>query len=117
MMKAQQSKIAVISSRVGRIVDNCTGGMYSYRSSKAVVNMLSKYVAIDAEDRNIPVIILHPGIVKSNLDPKWKGGGNEDIEEAVKPDVAGRDLWRVLTSKGLESTGRYYHRSGEELLW
>lgn len=117
VLKAQHPRIAVMSSRVGSIADNSTGGMYSYRSSKTAVNMLFKNLAIDLKDRNIPVILLHPGIVKSNLDQRWKDAGNEDVKGAVEPDVAASDLWRVLMSKGLESTGKFYHRSGEELPW
>lgn len=117
ILKAQLPRIAVISSRVGSIADNSTGGMYSYRSSKTAVNMLFKNLAIDLQDRDVPVILLHPGIVKSNLDQKWKDGGNRDVKGAVEPDVAAKDLWRVLVSKGMESTGKFYHRSGDELPW
>lgn len=115
--KSQHPRIAVMSSRVGSIADNSTGGMYSYRSSKTAVNMLFKTLAVDLKDRNIPVFLLHPGIVKTNLDPKWKEGGNEDVKGAVEPEVAASDLWRVLMGKGLESTGKFFHRSGEELPW
>ncbi|KAJ4983799.1 hypothetical protein SVAN01_10719 [Stagonosporopsis vannaccii] len=115
--KSQHPRIAVMSSRVGSIEDNSTGGMYSYRSSKTAVNMLFKNLAIDLKGRNIPVILLHPGIVKTNLDQKWKDGGNDDVKGAVEPEVAASDLWRVLMSKGLESTGKFFHRSGEELPW
>ncbi|KAF3048129.1 hypothetical protein E8E12_010633 [Didymella heteroderae] len=117
VLRRQHPRIAVVSSRVGSIADNSTGGMYSYRSSKTAVNMLFKNLAIDLKDRKVPVILLHPGIVKSNLDQKWKDGGNEDVGGAVEPDVAASDLWKVLMSKGLESTGKFYHRSGEELPW
>ena len=115
--KAQHPRIAVMSSRVGSIADNSTGGMYSYRSSKTAVNMLFKNLAIDLKDKNVPVILLHPGIVKSNLDQMWKNRGKEDVKGAVEPEVAASDLWRVLMSKGLESTGKFFHRSGEELPW
>jgi len=115
--KSQHPRIAVMSSRVGSIADNSSGGMYSYRSSKTAVNMLFKNLAVDLKDRNIPVILLHPGIVKTNLDQKWKEGVNEDIKGAVEPDVAASDLWRVLMSKGLKSTGKFFHRNGEELPW
>lgn len=117
VLKAQHPRIAVMSSRVGSIADNSTGGKYSYRSSKTAVNMLFKNLAIDLRDQDVPVILLHPGIVKSNLDQNWKDDGNEDLKGAVEPDVAASDLWRVLMSKGLESTGKFYHRSSEELPW
>lgn len=117
ILKARQPRIAVMSSRVGSIAEDSTGRMYAYRSSKTAVNMLFKNLAIDLKDRNVPVIILHPGIVRSNLDHRWKDGGDEDVKGVVGPDVAASDLWRVLISKGSESTGKFYHRSGEELPW
>lgn len=117
ILKAPHPRIAVVSSRVGSIADNSTGGMYSYRSSKAAVNCLFKNLAVDLQDQNVPVILLHPGIVKSNLDQKWKNGGNEDVKGAVEPDVAASELWRTLMGKGMESSGRFWHRSGEELPW
>lgn len=91
--------------------------MYSYRSSKAAVNCLFKNLAVDLKDKNVPVILLHPGIVKSNLDHKWKTGGNDDVKGAVEPDVAASELWRTLMGKGMESSGRFWHRSGEEMPW
>ncbi len=115
--KSQHPRIAVMSSRVGSIADNSTGGMYSYRSSKTAVNMIFKNLAVDLEDKNIPVILLHPGIVKTNLDQKWKDGGNDDVKGAIEPDDAASDLWNVLNGKGLESTGKFFHGNGEELPW
>jgi NAD(P)-dependent dehydrogenase (short-subunit alcohol dehydrogenase family) len=117
ILAAEHSRIAIMSSRVGSMGDNSSGGVYSYRSSKAAVNALFKSMAIDLKDKNVPVIILHPGIVKTNLDPRWKQEGKSDMQEAVEPDQAASELWRVLMNKGLESTGKFYHRSGEELPW
>jgi NAD(P)-dependent dehydrogenase (short-subunit alcohol dehydrogenase family) len=117
VLKAPHPRIAVVSSRVGSLSDNSTGGMYSYRSSKAAVNMLFKNLAIDLEPKNVPVLLLHPGIVKTNLDKNWKNGGNENVKGAVEPGVAATELYRVLMSKGMESSGKFWHRNGEELPW
>lgn len=111
---SQHPRIAVISSRVGSMGDNGSGGAYSYRFSKAAVNALFKSMAVDLKEKNVSVLILHPGIVKTNLDKRWKEGQNE-VPEAVEPEQAASELWRVLMSKGMESTGRFYHTSGEEL--
>ncbi|KAF2829623.1 short-chain alcohol dehydrogenase-like protein [Ophiobolus disseminans] len=114
---AQHPRIAVVSSRVGSMGDNSSGSAYSYRSSKAAVNALFKSMSVDLKDKNVPVIILHPGIVRTNLDPRWKAEGKGDMQGAVEPEQAASELWKVLMSKGLESTGRFYHRNGEELPW
>jgi NAD(P)-dependent dehydrogenase (short-subunit alcohol dehydrogenase family) len=73
--------------------DNGSGGAYSYRSSKAAVNALFKSMAIDLKDKNVPVFILHPGIVKTNLDQMWKEG-KTDVQGAVEPEQAARELWK-----------------------
>jgi len=117
ILASQHPRIAVVSSRVGSMGDNSSGGAYSYRSSKAAVNALFKSMSVDLKEKNVPVIILHPGIVKTNLDPRWKEEGKSDMQGAVEPEQAASELWRVLMSKGLESTGRFYHRNGEELPW
>lgn len=114
VLSSQHPKIAVMSSRVGSMGDNSSGGAYSYRASKAAVNALFKNMAIDLKDRNVPVILLHPGIVKTKLDPRNKEGA---VPGAVEPSHAAADLWKVLATKGLESTGMFFHRSGEELPW
>jgi NAD(P)-dependent dehydrogenase (short-subunit alcohol dehydrogenase family) len=117
ILASQQPRIAVVSSRVGSMGDNSSGGAYSYRSSKAAVNAVFKSMSVDLKDKNVPVIILHPGIVKTNLDPRWKEEGGSDMQGAVEPEQAASELWKVLMSKGLESTGRFFHRNGEELPW
>jgi NAD(P)-dependent dehydrogenase (short-subunit alcohol dehydrogenase family) len=117
ILASQYPRIAVVSSRVGSMADNSSGGAYSYRSSKAAVNALFKSMSVDLKDKNVPVLILHPGIVKTNLDRRWKEGGKSDVQGAVLPEQAASELWKVLMSKGLESTGKFYHRSGEELPW
>jgi short-subunit dehydrogenase len=113
---SKDPKIAVVSSRVGSMADNSSGAAYSYRSSKAAVNALFKSMSMDLKEKNVPVLILHPGIVKTNLDPRWKDR-NSEVQGAVSPEQAASELWKVLNSKGLESTGKFYHRSGEELPW
>lgn len=94
--------------------DNSSGGSYSYRASKAAVNSLFKSLAVDLKEKGVPVLLLHPGIVKTGLDPRNKEGG---VPGAVEPERASEELWKVLGIKGLESTGMFFHRSGEELPW
>jgi NAD(P)-dependent dehydrogenase (short-subunit alcohol dehydrogenase family) len=117
MLASQHPRIAVVSSRVGSMGDNSSGGAYSYRSSEAAVNALFKSLSVDLKDKNVPVIILHPGIVKTNLDQRWKEEGGSEMQGAVEPEQAASELWKVLMSKVLESTGRFYQRNGEELPW
>jgi NAD(P)-dependent dehydrogenase (short-subunit alcohol dehydrogenase family) len=110
--RSNMAKIGMVSSRVGSINDNSSGGSYAYRASKAALNSLSKSLSIDLKDKNIPVVVLHPGLVRTNMDPK-----NWEIEEAVNPDEAAEKLWKVYQSKGIEDTGKFWHREGQELPW
>lgn len=117
ILLSTNSRIAVMSSRVGSMGDNSTGGSYSYRASKAGVNSLFKSLAVDLKEKDVPVLVLHPGIVKTELDPRWKDGGDKVAPGAVEPDVAAGELWKNVLGKGMEASGRFWHRSGEELPW
>ncbi len=64
---SQQKLVAVISSKVGSIADNASGGSYLYRSSKTAVNQVVKSLSIDLAGRGIAVISLHPGWVKTDM--------------------------------------------------
>lgn len=104
--------IAVVSSRVGSIADNTTGGLYAYRASKTAVNSFFKNMSVELKDKNVVVSMLHPGYTKTGLDPDvWS------MQEAIGPDEAAEKLWRVVKSKGIEETGRFWHREGNELPW
>lgn len=69
-------------------------------------------MSVDLREKGIVVVILHPGIVKTNIAPKIG-----EAEGAVEPEVAVEGLWEVLRSKGIEETGRFWHREGYELPW
>jgi NAD(P)-dependent dehydrogenase (short-subunit alcohol dehydrogenase family) len=105
-------RIAVTSSRVGSLADNSSGGYYAYHASKTAVNSIFKNLAVELKNKDVVVSMLHPGFTKTNLDPDiWK------IPEAVEPEEAASKLWNVLKSKGLEDTGKFWHREGQELPW
>lgn len=112
LLAASDARIGIVSSRVGSIADNSTGGIYAYRASKAAVNSIGKSLAMDLKDKGIVVSLLHPGIVKTGLDPTAA-----DTPEAVMPDEAAIKLWKVWQSKGIEDTGKFWHREGQELPW
>ncbi|KAI1615040.1 3-oxoacyl-reductase [Exophiala viscosa] len=104
--------IAVVSSRVGSIADNTSGGAYAYRSSKSAVNSIFKSLAVELKDQDVVVSMLHPGVTRTNL-----GGIVVNSPESVGADEAASKLWKVLKSKGLEDTGKFWHREGQELPW
>ena len=105
-------RIGVVSSRVGSIADNSSGGYYAYRASKCAVNSFFTNLAVELKEKDVVVTILHPGFTKTNLSPEiWK------IPGVVEPEVAAGGLWKIVKSKGLEDTGKFWHREGQVLPW
>jgi NAD(P)-dependent dehydrogenase (short-subunit alcohol dehydrogenase family) len=102
------SKIANITSRMGSIDDNDSGGRYGYRASKAAFNAFGKSLAMDLKERGIAVAQLHPGFVKTRM---VNFGGILTTEESV----AG--LTARIDALNLDNTGTFWHCNGEELPW
>lgn len=105
-------RLGVVSSRVGSIADNTSGGYYGYRASKTAVNSFFKSFAVDLKEHEVIVFMLHPGFTKTNLSEMiWK------IPGVVEPEVAAEGLWKIVKGKGMEDTGKFWHREGMELPW
>jgi NAD(P)-dependent dehydrogenase (short-subunit alcohol dehydrogenase family) len=102
------SKIALITSRMGSIADNGSGGFYGYRMSKAALNAAGKSLAIDLSRLGVAVAILHPGYVKTEMTDRH---GN------VEPDTAAHDLLARIDDLSLENSGTFWHANGEVLPW
>lgn len=105
---ANPGKIAFITSRMGSIADNTSGGRYGYRMSKAALNIAAVSLCHDLESQGIAVAILHPGLVATDMI-----GGHGDIT----PDVAAERLMARIRGLTLENTGTFWHSSGEVLPW
>jgi NAD(P)-dependent dehydrogenase (short-subunit alcohol dehydrogenase family) len=102
------SKIALITSRMGSIGDNGSGGYYGYRMSKAALNAMGVSLARDLQLRKIAVTILHPGMVRTDMTDHV---GNVDAPDAARMLIARMD---ELT---LETSGGFWHANGERLPW
>ena len=102
------AKVAIVSSRVGSIADNSSGGMYGYRISKTAVNMAGVCLAHDLRDRGIAVVLLHPGYVRTEL----TGMGGD-----IDPDEAASGLIARIDETTLERSGTFWHANGAELPW
>lgn len=101
-------KIGVLTSRMGSITDNTSGGRYGYRMSKAALNAGLKSLAIDLKPKEIAIGILHPGYVRTEM---TGGSGLIDTSESVW------GLMKILEKLNLENTGTFWHTNGEELPW
>ena len=101
------SRIGILSSRVGSVEDNQSGGNYGYRMSKAAVNMVGKNLSHDLADQNICVLLLHPGLVATEM---TNGNG-------ISPSIAATGLINRLDSADMSITGTFWHAEGYPLPW
>lgn len=106
------SKIALVTSRMGSIADNGSGGAYGYRMSKAALNMAGSSLARDLAKREIAVAILHPGMVATDMTKRF--GHSPAMQQA--DDTAGKLLDRI-DGLSMENSGTFWHANGEELPW
>ncbi|SDS09828.1 Short-chain dehydrogenase [Halopseudomonas xinjiangensis] len=104
----QGAKIANITSRMGSMADNDSGGRYGYRASKAALNAFGKSLAMDLKPRGIAVALLHPGYVKTRMT------GNTG---QLTPEESARGLVARIDALSLENTGSFWHSNGESLPW
>lgn len=103
------SKLALITSRMGSIDDNSSGGSYGYRMSKVALNMAGKSLAIDLKPRGIAVAILHPGLVLTRM-----VGFNP---QGIPPQQAVAGLLARIDALSLATSGTFWHANGEVLPW
>ena len=106
--------MVTLSAKVGSIEDNRLGGWYSYRASKAALNMLIKTASIELTRTkpNVALIAMHPGTVNSRLSKPFKG---EQIGRL--PLDAVRDMFAVIENLKIEDSGSFVSYSGEKLPW
>ena len=102
-------KIALMTSRMGSIDDNTSGGSYGYRMSKVALNMAGKSLAVDLKPRGIAVAILHPGLVRTRMIQFNPLG--------ITPEESVRGLLKRLDGLTLETTGTFWHANGDVLPW
>lgn len=101
------AKIGMLTSRMGSIADNGSGGRYGYRMSKAALNAGAKSLALDLQPKGVAVAILHPGLVATDM-TDYDG---ISIEESVDGLIARMDELTV------ENSGTFWHANGEVLPW
>ena len=102
------SKVAIITSRMGSIDDNTSGGRYGYRMSKCAVNMAGRSLAHDLKEAGVAVAILHPGFVRTDMT------GHQGL---VDPPESAAGLIARIDELTLETSGGFWHANGERLPW
>ncbi len=101
------SCIALMTSRMGSIEDNSSGGYYGYRMSKAALNIMGKSLSIDLAPVGISVAILHPGMVGTQM---TQGHG-------IHPALAAANLIERIDGLRASDSGTFWHAEGEVLPW
>lgn len=111
------TKIVAFSARVGSISDNRSGGWYSYRASKAALNMLLKTAAIELSRRakNIKIISFHPGTTDTPLSkPFQKNVPNDKLFSA---DFVAQQLLQIVEKSELDGEASYLDWQGKPINW
>ncbi|MGL5925681.1 SDR family oxidoreductase [Chroococcidiopsis sp.] len=103
------SKVVMMTSRMGSIGDNTSGGSYGYRMSKAALSMAGKSLARDLKPMGIAVAILHPGLVQTRM-TNFSASG-------ITPEESVQGLLARIDELSLDNTGTFWHSNGEVLPW
>jgi NAD(P)-dependent dehydrogenase (short-subunit alcohol dehydrogenase family) len=106
--RSDQKKIVTITSRMGSIADNESGGAYPYRSSKAALNAVMRSLAADLKPRGVTVVVFHPGWVRTDM-----GGPSAPI----KPERSVESMIKVVSRIKLSDSGKFLNYDGAKLAW
>jgi NAD(P)-dependent dehydrogenase (short-subunit alcohol dehydrogenase family) len=108
LVEPSKGKLVAISTRMGSIEDNSSGGFLAYRSSKTALNMAWRNLAIDVKRRGVIAVMFHPGWVKTRM-----GGSGAEItsEKSVS------DMRALIDRLSIDDTGRFLRRNGSDIPW
>jgi NAD(P)-dependent dehydrogenase (short-subunit alcohol dehydrogenase family) len=106
--RSERKLVVTISSGLGSIADNTSGGSIPYRTSKAAVNMAMRSAAVDLAPRGIACVLVGPGWVKTDM-----GGPNAPLT----PTESVAALKRLIATFGMAHSGKFFHYDGREYAW
>ncbi|MBK1698468.1 SDR family oxidoreductase [Rhodovibrio salinarum] len=106
--RAERARLLNVSSKLGSIAANETSGAHLYRSSKAALNMVTKCLSIDLQERGVIVAAVHPGHVATDM-------GGRDAVIAPEDSVAG--LLALAGRLGPDDNGGFFAHDGTPLPW
>lgn len=104
--RGQKKALVHITSKMGSIADNSSGGYYAYRMSKAALNMASMSLARDLRGDGITSVVLHPGWVQTDM-----GGRGAPIT----PETSAKGMLAVIDRLTPKDSGRFYDYKGNEI--
>tara|TARA_Y100001968_G_C19343934_1_gene711021 strand:- start:484 stop:1149 length:666 start_codon:yes stop_codon:yes gene_type:complete len=106
---SEGSKVIFMTSRMGSISDNISGGFYGYRISKASLCMAGKSLSVDLKPLGISVGLLHPGLVSTKM--------TNYTSQGISPKESVEGLIKRIDELSLDSSGSFWHANGEILPW
>lgn len=107
-VEAARGKLIAITSKMGSIDDNGSGGSIAYRSSKAALNAAWKSLAIDVRPRGLVAAVVHPGWVRTRM-----GGSSAPL--TPEQSVAG--IRRVIAGLTPAQSGGFFNFDGSPIAW
>ncbi len=108
LVEASSGKLIAVSTKMGSIEDNTSGGFIAYRSSKAALNAAWRSLAIEARNRGVVAAVLHPGWVQTRM-----GGASAPLE----PEESIAGMRKVINGLGLEQSGGFFSYDGTTVPW
>jgi len=106
--KSREKKVVTITSGMGSIADNTSGGSYAYRTSKAAVNMVVKSLSLDLAPRGIVCIVMNPGWVRTDM-----GGARGTLS----PEESIHAMRGVIAGLKPGDTGKFFNYNGKSYPW
>jgi NAD(P)-dependent dehydrogenase (short-subunit alcohol dehydrogenase family) len=106
--RSERKLVVTITSGMGSLADNTSGGSIAYRSSKAAVNMVMRSAAIDLARRGISCVLVNPGWVRTDM-----GGAGATIS----PKESVTALRRLIETLGPAQSGKFFNYDGREYPW
>ena len=106
--RSERNLVITITSGMGSLADNTSGGSIAYRSSKAAVNMVMRSAAIDLAPRGITCVLVNPGWVRTDM-----GGPKAPLS----PQESVTAMRRLIETFGPNQSGKFYNYDGREYPW
>ena len=106
--RSARKLIVTLTSGMGSITDNTSGGSIAYRSSKAAVNMVIRSLAVDLASRGITCVVVNPGWVQTDM-----GGPNANLT----PSESVSRLRSLIESLGPTHSGKFFNHDGRQYAW
>jgi NAD(P)-dependent dehydrogenase (short-subunit alcohol dehydrogenase family) len=106
--RSDRKLVVTLTSGMGSLADNTSGGSIAYRSSKAAVNMVMHSLAIDLASRGITCVVVNPGWVQTDM-----GGANASLTPAESVTA----LRRLIDTLGPAQSGKFFNYDGREYAW